>query len=131
MYKGTCLNPQLSRIMAETGHTDTLCICDAGFPMPMDVERVDLVWKKGEPKWLDVCRMIRDEMVIEKIYLACDIREKNPQILDEFLKIFEGVPVAYIDHSELKNKSKCARAVIRTGEFSSFCNCILAAGVNF
>lgn len=131
MYKGTCLHPQLARIMAETGHTDLLCVGDAGLPVPKETERVDLAWKQGEPAWLDVCRMLHDEMAIEKIYLAEEMKEKNPEMLAQFLEIFRGVPVAYITHAELKEASKTARAVIRTGEFSPFCNCLLVAGVNF
>lgn len=36
MYKGACLNPQLARIFAETGHTDTICVTDAGFRFRRD-----------------------------------------------------------------------------------------------
>ena len=131
MYKGNCLHPQLSRVMAETGHTDCLCITDAGFPISKETERIDLAWKADEPAWLDVCQMILNEMAIEHIYLAEEIEEKNPAKQAAFLKLCQGIPVTYITHAELKERSKTARAVIRTGEFSPFCNCILVAGVDF
>lgn len=131
MYKGQCLHPQLLQVLGQMGHTDTLCVGDAGLPVPQGVERVDLAWKKGEPGWLDVCRLVRDELVVEKIYLAEEMKEQNPEMMKEFLELFSNVAVEYITHEELKCKTRDARAVIRTGECSSYCNCILVAGVDF
>lgn len=131
MYRGMCLNPQLSRILGETGHTDRICVTDAGFPIPQEVERVDLAWKKGDPGWLDVCRMLASELSVEKILLAEELRDENPEMLEAFTAIFAGVPLVFIPHAELKAESRDTRAVVRTGECSSFCNCILVAGVDF
>lgn len=41
MYRGMCLNPQPSRILGETGHTDRICDTDAGFLVPQGVELAD------------------------------------------------------------------------------------------
>lgn len=131
MYKGQCLHPGLLQVLAQTGHTDMLCVGDAGLPIPKGVERVDLAWKPGEAKWLDVCRLLRDEIVIEKIYLAEEMKTENPRMRKEFLEIFSDVPVEYITHEELKARTQNAKAVVRTGECSSYCNCILVAGVDF
>lgn len=131
MYKGQCLHPGLLQVLAQTGHTDTICVGDAGLPIPKGVERVDLAWKRGEPRWLDVCRLLREEMVVEKIYLAEEMKEKNPKMREEFLELFPEVTVEYIPHEELKRRTKDVKAVIRTGECSPYCNCILAAGVDF
>ena len=131
MYKGQCLHPQLLRVLGQMGHTDMLCVGDAGLPVPQGVERIDLAWKKGEPGWLEVCRLIGEELGVEKIYLAEEIKEQNPKMLEAFLSIFPHVEVEYIPHEELKDKNRNARAVVRTGECSSFCNCILVAGVEF
>lgn len=131
MFKGECLNPQLSRIMNETGHTDLLCVADAGLPLPKEVERVDLAWKKGNPSWLEVCEMIKANMVIEKIILAGEIQEKNPEMLAAFKNLFPDARMEYIAHENLKQMSKTCRAIVRTGEFSPFCNCIFVAGCNF
>jgi D-ribose pyranase len=111
--------------MAETGHTDTLCVCDAGFPVPQNTERVDLAWKKGEPEWLEVCRLLGANMVIEKIYLAEEIKNKSPKQLEAFLSVFRDTQILYIPHTELKQMTKSCRAVIRTGEFTPFCNCVI------
>lgn len=131
MYKGQCLHPELLQVLTQTGHTDMICVGDAGLPIPKGVERVDLAWKRGEPGWLDVCRLLREEMVIEKIYLAEEMKSENPKMRKEFLELFPEVQVEYITHEELKGKTRDAKAVIRTGECSSYCNCILVAGVDF
>ena len=131
MLKGKCLHPQLARILAETGHTDTLCVTDAGFPIAAGPERVDLAWTKGKPGWLEVCELLREELCIQKIYLASDILESNPEQYEAFKALFEGIPIEFVGHCELKKMSRSARGVIRTGEFGSFCNCIFEAGVAF
>ena len=131
MFKGECLNPQLMRIMGETGHTDLLCVCDAGFPVPQDVERVDLGWKEGEPPWIEVCRLMKSNMVFDGIYLAEEMKDKNPDMLLEFQSLFADVEIEFISHAELKRMAKSCRAVVRTGEFSAYSNCIFIAGCNF
>ena len=131
MIKGEILNSQLLRIMSETGHTDTICVCDAGLSVPKSVERVDLAWKKNEPGWLEVCKTIYESMVIEKIYLSDEIVKENPEMHKKFIKSFGGTEIEFISHSQLKVNSNQCRAIVRTGEFSPFCNCIFVAGVRF
>ena len=46
MLKTGIFHPQLSRVLAELRHMDTLVIGDAGLPIPKGVERVDLGWKE-------------------------------------------------------------------------------------
>ncbi|HHY83407.1 MAG TPA: D-ribose pyranase [Clostridiales bacterium] len=131
MYKGECLNSQLLRIMGETGHTDLICVCDAGFPVPQNVEKVDLAWKPGKPGFIEVCRMLGDNMVLEKVYLAEEIKKKNQAVLQEFTDLFPNIELVFMSHEELKKLSKSCRAVVRTGEFSAYSNCIFAAGCAF
>ncbi len=131
MFNGEILNAQLMRVIGEMGHTDMLCVCDAGLPIPKEVERVDLAWKKDIPGWFDVCATICKNMVVEKIYLAEEMVKENTEQYERFKKHFEGIEIVLIPHEELKSQSRDCRAVIRTGEFSSYCNCIFVSGVNF
>ena len=41
MKKRGVINQQLSNALAGLGHGDYFLLCDAGFPIPKDVERVD------------------------------------------------------------------------------------------
>ena len=40
----------------------------------------------------------------------------------------QGLPVEYIPHTELKERSKDAKAIVLTGEFTGYTNVILSAG---
>ncbi|MBS6044011.1 MAG: D-ribose pyranase, partial [Clostridium baratii] len=42
MRKTKLLNSQISSVISEMGHTDTLAIGDCGLPIPKDVKRIDL-----------------------------------------------------------------------------------------
>lgn len=48
MKKTGILNAPLSLQIAQLGHTDFLAICDAGLPIPVGMETVDLALSAGE-----------------------------------------------------------------------------------
>jgi len=129
MKKGGILNPQLNRIISEMGHGDMLIIADAGLPIPREVERIDLALKCGTPSFKEVLQAVFSELQIEEAYVAKEIKEKNPQTLNLISSIIEEVK--FISHKELKELSKQARAIIRTGECSPYANIILISGVIF
>jgi D-ribose pyranase len=129
MKKGGILNPQLNRIISEMGHGDMLIIADAGLPIPREVERIDLALKCGTPSFKEVLQAVFSELQIEEAYVAKEIKEKNPQTLKLISSIIEEVK--FISHEELKELSKQARAIIRTGECSPYANIILISGVIF
>lgn len=131
MYKGECINPALNKLMCELGHTDKICICDAGLPIPTDITRIDLAWKKSRPEWLEICRLIKNNIHIEKIYLSEEIKEKSQQIHAEFLEMFESYEIIYVKHERFKGNLKNCKGVVRTGEFTPFANCIIEIGVGF
>jgi len=127
--KNGILNSQLNRIISEMGHRDMLIIADAGLPVPKEVERIDLALKCGIPSFMEVLRAVLSELEIEETYVAKEIKEKNPQTLN-FISSLIG-EVKFITHEELKELSKQARAVVRTGECSPYANIILISGVTF
>lgn len=129
MKKGGILNPQLNRIISEMGHGDMLIIADAGLPIPREVERIDLALKCGTPSFKEVLQAVFSELQIEEAYVAKEIKEKNTKTLNLISSIIEEVK--FISHEELKELSKQARAIIRTGECSPYANIILISGVIF
>lgn len=129
MKKNGILNPQLNRIISEMGHGDMLIIADAGLPIPKGVERVDLILKCGTPSFEEVFRLVLSELQVEEAYAAKEIKEKNPQTFN-FISSLMG-DLKFITHEELKELSKQARAIIRTGECSPYANIILISGVIF
>jgi len=131
MKKNGILNPQLNRVISEMGHRDILIIADAGLPIPKEVERVDLTLKNGIPSFTEVLRAVLSELEVEEAYVAKEIKEKNPQTLNLVSSLIGMGEVKFITHEELKELSKQARAIVRTGECSPYANIILISGVTF
>ena len=131
MKKDRILNPDLVRAIAAIGHTEYLVIADAGLPVPKGVPVIDLSLVRGIPTYLDVLKAVSEELVIESFIIADEMEPVNPVVCGETKKVLEGLPYTTVSHEELKKLSKEAKAVIRTGETTSYSNVILVAGVNF
>ena len=133
MKRHGILNSDISRVLTYMGHTDRICIGDCGLPIPDETERIDLAVKFGVPTFMDVLKEVGDDMKIEKIVLAEEIKEHNPQVLAEITEYFKGqdVEVEYVSHVGLKQMTRECKAVIRTGETTPYANIILQSGCIF
>lgn len=139
MKKFGILNSDIARVLAYMGHTDTLAIGDCGLPIPETTERIDLALEFGKPSFMDVLKPVSNDMKIEKIILAEEIREQNPQMLLEIEGLFkeieektgQKVEVEFVSHTELKKKTESCKAVIRSGETTPYANIILQSGCIF
>lgn len=139
MKKGTLLNSEISYVISKMGHTNTLTIGDCGLPVPEGVQRIDLAVTKGLPEFMPVLKAVLEELSVEKIILAEEIRDKSPDILKNIMEIInlteteenKKIDVEYVPHEEFKDKTRSSKAVIRTGEYKPFANIILVSGVTF
>jgi D-ribose pyranase len=133
MRKLSTLNPQLSRVISETGHVDTLVVTDAGLPLPREVERVDLAFRPGRPAFLDVLDTVLESLSVEGAIAAEEIVTASPQMWEELRSRLEArrVTVRLVPHVEFKELTHGARACIRSGEFTPYANVILVAGVTY
>ncbi len=129
----TTINPQLSRIISETGHTDLIVVTDAGLPIPPGFERVDLAYRPGAPAFFDVLDTVLAELVVEGATLSAEVEEKSPHILAALRDRLDplGVPIELLPHAEFKRRTHDARAFVRSGEFTPYANVILHAGVAY
>lgn len=127
------LNSDISRVLSYLGHTDAICIGDCGLPIPDEVERIDLALCFGEPTFMRTLEIVAADMKIEKIVLAEEIKSRNPAVLEQIEKLFEGqtIDLEYVSHVELKAQTHHCKAVIRTGETTPYANIILQAGCIF
>lgn len=82
MKKSGILNADISRVLSYMGHTDTIAVGDCGLPVPEETERIDLALVKGMPSFMDVLKAVSADMKIEKIVLAEEIKEKNPEVFE-------------------------------------------------
>ena len=133
MKKQGILNSDISRVLSYMGHTDTLCIGDCGLPIPDEVERIDLALCFGEPTFMRTLEIVAGDMKVEKIVLAEEIKEKNPDVLGKIQTYFasQDVEAEFVPHTELKARTHDCKAVIRTGETTPYANIILQSGCIF
>ncbi|WP_341947420.1 D-ribose pyranase [Microbacterium sp. LWH11-1.2] len=129
----TTINPALSRVISETGHTDLLVVTDAGLPIPLGSERIDLAYRPGAPTFLDVLDTVLAELVVEGATVSAEVAEKSPQVLDALRERFAGMgfEIELVPHVEFKKLTQGARAFVRSGEFTPYANVILHAGVAY
>lgn len=132
MKKTGILHGELSKIIGEMGHKDTILIGDAGMPIPKDVKFIDLAIKRGVPGFLDVLEAIYSELEVEEYIIAGETEDFSPSIENSIKNILgDNVEANKVSHEELKNLSKKCKVCIRTGEFTPYANIILKSGVVF
>jgi D-ribose pyranase len=139
MKKGLLLNAPLSAVIAECGHTDQLCLCDAGLPIPATTQRIDLALKAGVPGLLETAQVVCEEMVVERVILAEELPRVSPECHGQLLQLLQqaetkqskAIQIDYIPHEAFKQQTHHCKAVVRTGEVTPYANLIICAGVAF
>jgi D-ribose pyranase len=126
------LNRDVSRVLARMGHTDSLVIADCGLPVPEGVECIDLSIALGDPDFLRVLDSVLADFRVERAVFATEAKEHNAPIAARASWLAEGqVRVEFVAHEALKQLTREARAVIRTGEATPYANVLLYSGVIF
>lgn len=133
MKRAGILNSDISRVLSYMGHTDLICVGDCGLPIPDEVERIDLALKFGVPTFMETLETVVNDMKVEKIVLAEEIKTQNPKVLAEIEALFAGqnIEVEFVSHVELKTLTRDCKAVIRTGETTPYANIVLQSGCIF
>ena len=131
MKKTGILNSEVASVVAGMGHMDWLSIGDAGMPVPTDTKEIDLCVDKELPSFMDVLQNVLKELKVQKIYLADEIKDQNPQQLENIKAALPDVEIAFMPHSDLKKSLSKTHAFIRTGEMTPYSNIILESGVTF
>lgn len=131
MYKTGTLNSEISKVLSDLGHTDTIVIADCGLPVPKGVQKIDLAVRQGLPSFIDVVDEVAWHMVIEHVTLAEEIKDSNPAVLKEVDSIMKDIPNDFVTHEQLKTLTENSKVIIRTGEATPYANIILRSGVNF
>jgi len=114
-------------MLASSGHTDELLVCDAGYPVPAGVPTVQLAYRPGHAPFLDVLAVIVGTIHIERASIASEADTDLGIAIDDVL----GLTADRIEHSSLKRRARSCRGAIRTGEYTRYANVILTVGVAF
>lgn len=130
MKKTGILNSHLAKLADDLGHTDQVCIGDLGLPVPNGIPKIDLSLTSGIPSFQEVLDIYLDNILVEKVILAEEIKEANSDQLSRLLaKLDNSVNIEYVSHNHLKQMTQDVKAVIRTGENTPYSNIILQSGV--
>ncbi|MCA1023571.1 D-ribose pyranase [Halobacillus litoralis] len=130
MKRHGILNSSISKVLADLGHTDRIAIGDAGLPIPAGTVKIDLALKEGVPGFIEVVKVVQEEMCVEKVTTAEEMKS-NPAVQQEMKDMFTAVEMDELSHEAFKQELTDVKAVIRTGEMTPYANCILHAGVIF
>ncbi|MGO3733226.1 MAG: D-ribose pyranase [Vagococcus sp.] len=131
MKKTKVINSDISRVISQMGHFDKLSIGDAGMPVPMGVEKIDLAVDNGIPSFMQVLNNVLEELEVQRIYLAEEIKTANPDVLEQIQKRLPDTDIAFIPHEEMKQELNNCHAFIRTGEMTPYANILLESNVVF
>ncbi|MBB3211567.1 D-ribose pyranase [Herbaspirillum sp. Sphag1AN] len=130
MKKTPLLHAALSQVIASLGHGESIVIGDAGLPVPPGVPLIDLALTRGIPGFMATLETILSEMQVEQYIVATELAERSPEIAQQIEQL--GLPGQQaLPHEQFKERTKLAKACIRTGEFTPYANIILIAGVVF
>ncbi len=131
MKRSKILNAELSHAIATMGHGDLMIVCDAGFPIPDSVWRIDLAIKQDLPDLETVLSLIVEDFIAEKVSYANEMAANNPVLLDKVKRLFPDADHAPIPHTEiLGGIARQAKVIVRTGAFDPWGNILLYSGVD-
>jgi D-ribose pyranase len=125
------LNPALLEALAKLGHTDLICVADAGLPIPDSVPRVDLSLVLGVPTISQVLKALSEECVFQKKTYASEALQNNANFVSGMEALWPDLPTQTISHEDFKAMISKCRLVIRTGENTPYANAVLESGVPF
>jgi D-ribose pyranase len=128
MKRSGILHPAISHLLASTGHTDYFLVCDRGFPVPPEPERIDLALVDDLPTVVDVLKAIHAEFVIDRIVIAGEMAQFSPERVEALRELLGDVPIETVSHIELKRLGHDAKATVRTGDTTPYANLIVVSG---
>lgn len=127
MKRDGIIHPGLIELIASLGHNDEILICDAGYPIPAHLPRIDLGYRRGDPPFLDVLGTIASELFIDAAVAAAEASEE----LCREIERTSGAELQRMPHADLKQRVLHCKAAVRTGEYRPYANVLLVAGVAF
>lgn len=133
MRANRIIHPELAKALAQLGHTDTVLVTDAGFPIPTGANRIDLGFYPGLPDVLDILRVLRQELFVEAVRFAPEFKSHHPTLFAAVQEIYTGAGAPFIaaPHEELIEVwAPKAKVVIRSGSFEPWANFALTASTD-
>ena len=131
MKLGRILNKKLNTAISDMGHGDILIICNAGFPIPTDEQRIDLALEKDVPTIERVLELVLSDFCYEKVLVAEELKAFNRPLYDEVERICARCPVFTLPYPEfMASLPRAAKYIVRTGAFNPYGNIALTSAVD-
>jgi D-ribose pyranase len=129
MKKQGILNRELAAAFAKLGHTDQITIADCGLPIPDGVRCIDLSYLIGKPSFIEILKVVLDDLEVESAFIASEMVSTNPSIYGEIQHMIPQI--TEMPHEDFKQLTGRSKVIIRTGEATPYANIILQSGVIF
>lgn len=117
MLKQGIINPEINYNISRLCHQDKIMVSDAAMELPADMNRIDLAFTPGIPEIRTVVKGILEQCIIEKVYMAAEMKEASPDLFNAYVEIFGEIPIEIVPHTEFCKIADTVKAAIRTGEF--------------
>lgn len=127
MKRRGVINQPLSGALAGLGHGDSFLLCDAGFPIPKGAERIDLALSFGVPDMKQCLKAILEEMVIQKVVIAEEMKGMNEEGYAFVKNTFQKQELNEISQEELVRLAQNVKFVVRSGELGCYSNLLMEA----
>ncbi|MFW5829166.1 MAG: D-ribose pyranase [Planctomycetota bacterium] len=128
MIRQGILHVGLNRFLASCGHLDEIVLCDAGLPIPHEGQRIELAVAAGLPGLLPLLDLLCQAMVFEAACMAEESLTLSPGMHAGIQRRLEPIPIDHCPHEVFKQRSRQAKGIIRSGEFTPYSNVILVCG---
>lgn len=128
MKKNPLLHPEISKVIAGIGKGERLVIASANLPIDSDMKRIDLALTPGIPTILHVLNTVMSEFNAVEATIAEELEEMEFPFRQDLVDELGDIPITQVLYVALKQQTKLAKAVIRTGDANEYGTVILVAG---
>lgn len=128
MKKNPLLHPEISKVIASLGEGDRLVIATADLPIRSDIQRIDIVLTEGIPTVEQTLGVVMSELHVREAVIAEELEGTNASFVSSLKEKLGEIPITQVLFVALKQQTKLAKVVIRTGDLTEFGTMILIAG---
>lgn len=128
MKRTGVLHPELAAVLAGMGNRDSILLCDAGFRIPVDRERIDLAVAPNVPSLVQVLAAVAAEFEVEDAVAATEMTEQSPDVFAAAVEALKPAELRTVPHAEFGSLYRDAVAFVRTGEYAHYANVLLVSG---
>ena len=127
------LNGRLAAAVTTLRYGETIVVADAGLPVPLGTETLDLAVVPGLPSTRQIVAALKENLVLLEVRIASEMAHANQAVREEILDLFASTDlVREVGHVEgIESQLGSARLIVQTGEVTPYGNVVLVGGLDF